>query len=184
MFDADGSADPKEIPRYVSTLVDGADVAKGSRYVHGGGSEDITRFRSIGNRSLNLITNILLGTRYTDLCYGYNAFWSYILPYLDLPDVDLVAPDNGGMHWGDGFEIETILNCRVAAAGMNIVEVPSVERLRIHGVSNLNAVTDGLRVLQTIFAERQRARRGGALSPFAGRLGRRVFFDNSAEETA
>jgi len=161
MFDADGSADPAEIPRFVAALLAGADVAKGSRFAEGGGSEDITRFRAVGNYGLNLVTNVLLGTRYTDLCYGYNAFWSDVLPHLDLPDPSEPARSDGQMIWGDGFEIETVLNCRMAAAGMRIREVPSVERLRIHGLSNLNAISDGFRVLRTILTEKQRIRRAG-----------------------
>jgi glycosyltransferase involved in cell wall biosynthesis len=82
MLDADGSADPREIERYVDALVAGADFAKGSRFVEGGGSDDITRMRAWGNRWLNRIVNTLYGTSYTDLCYGYNAFWSYCLPSL------------------------------------------------------------------------------------------------------
>lgn len=159
MFDADGSADPAEIPRFVAALVDGADVAKGSRFAPGGGSEDITHFRRLGNYGLNVLTNVLLGTKYTDLCYGYNAFWAHVLPRLDLPATNLPRRVDGSMHWGDGFEIETVLNCRFAADGMRIVEIPSVERLRIHGESNLRAVRDGFRVLKTIWAERQRGRR-------------------------
>jgi glycosyltransferase involved in cell wall biosynthesis len=154
MFDADGSADGAEIPRFVEALTDGADLAKGSRFISGGGSEDITRVRRMGNRGLNILTNLLLRTAYTDLCYGYNAFWRDVLPHLDLPDTSLPAPVGGGMLRGDGFEIETILNCRITAAGLTVVEVPSVERLRIHGASNLNAVSDGLRVLWTIIQER------------------------------
>ena len=45
MFDADGSADPDEIPRFVEALVEGADFAKGSRFRPGGGSADITAVR-------------------------------------------------------------------------------------------------------------------------------------------
>ena len=45
MFDADGSADPAEIPRFVEALVEGADFAKGSRFRPGGGSADITPVR-------------------------------------------------------------------------------------------------------------------------------------------
>ncbi len=48
MLDADGSADPAEIPRFVDALVAGADYAKGSRFIRGGGSADITRFRRAG----------------------------------------------------------------------------------------------------------------------------------------
>ena len=51
MLDADGSADPAEIPRFVDALEAGADFAKGSRYMDGGGSADITRLRSLGNPS-------------------------------------------------------------------------------------------------------------------------------------
>jgi glycosyltransferase involved in cell wall biosynthesis len=156
MFDADGSADPAEIPAYVKTLVDGADFAKGSRFAPGGGSEDITHFRSLGNHGLNMICNVLLGTRYTDLCYGYNAFWSHVLTKLDLPDIDMPLHSDGSMHWGDGFEIETVINCRIAMNKLKIVEVPSVEKSRIFGDSNLNAIRDGFRVLKTILTERRR----------------------------
>ncbi|MBC7725644.1 MAG: glycosyltransferase family 2 protein [Burkholderiaceae bacterium] len=156
MFDADGSADPEEIPVFVDALLAGADVAKGSRFCEGGGSEDITPFRRLGNYGLNTLTNVLLGTRYTDLCYGYNAFWAHIMPSLELPSIHLPRREDGQMHWGDGFEIETVLNIRIATANMNVVEVPSVEKLRIHGESNLRAVSDGFRVLKTILAERSR----------------------------
>ncbi|MFT4029242.1 MAG: glycosyltransferase family 2 protein [Protaetiibacter sp.] len=158
MFDADGSADPDEISDFVATLVAGADVAKGSRFAPGGGSEDITLIRRAGNLGLNLITNVLFRSRYTDLCYGYNAFRRSVLPVLELPAAGLPERADGQMRWGDGFEIETVLNCRFAAAGLRIVEVPSVEKLRIHGASNLNAVTDGLRVLRTIVDEWRSAR--------------------------
>ncbi len=161
MFDADGSADPAEIKRYVDALVCGADFAKGSRFCDGGGSEDITVLRRLGNYGLNTTTNVLFRTRYSDLCYGYNAFWADIIPVLDLPATDVPAAA-GEMLWGDGFEIETLINCRVAAAGLTISEVPSVERLRVHGESNLNAVSDGLRVLRTILSEKRRARRTAA----------------------
>jgi glycosyltransferase involved in cell wall biosynthesis len=156
MFDADGSADPAEIPAFVDALLAGADVAKGSRFCAGGGSEDITLLRTLGNHGLNLLTNALIKTRYTDLCYGYNAFWTSVVPYLGLPDVSLPKREDGRMHWGDGFEIETMLNCRIAAARLRVTEVPSVEKLRIYGESNLNAIGDGLRVLKTILTERSR----------------------------
>lgn len=157
MFDADGSADPAEIPAFVSALVAGADFAKGSRFVRGGGSDDITLLRKGGNAGLNGVANALFGTSYTDLCYGYNAFWADLLPILELPAIDAPAPAQGGMLWGDGFEIETVLNCRVAAAGMKITEVPSMERERIFGQTNLRTFADGTRVLRTLAAERRRA---------------------------
>jgi glycosyltransferase involved in cell wall biosynthesis len=158
MFDADGSADPLEIERFVQVLKDGADFAKGSRFTEGGGSADITPIRHLGNLFLNTLFNVGFKSRYSDLCYGYNAFWADMIPLLDLPDHTTPMPANGKMQWGDGFEIETVINCRFAAAGVDIVEVPSVEKLRMFGVSNLNAVSDGLRVLKTLITERRRAR--------------------------
>lgn len=153
MFDADGSADAREIDAYVGALLSGADFAKGSRVLGTGGSEDITFIRDVGNRCLTLLTNLLFGTRYTDLCYGYNAFWRDVLPHLHIPRSARPEP-----QWGDGFEIETLINCRVAAAGLQIHEVPSQELSRVHGESNLRAVRDGLRVLRTIVTERLRLR--------------------------
>lgn len=165
MFDADGSADPAEIPAFVAALTAGADFAKGSRFCAGGGSADITPVRRAGNEFLNTVMNTAFGTRFSDLCYGYNAFWADQIATLDLPDHERRGPADGAMLWGDGFEIETVINCRFAAAEVRITEVPSVERLRIFGDSNLHAVKDGLRVLRTIRTEHVRARRarhGGA----------------------
>jgi glycosyltransferase involved in cell wall biosynthesis len=155
MFDADGSADPAEIPAFVAALVAGADFAKGSRFTSGGGSDDITLLRKSGNAGLNGVANALFGTSYSDLCYGYNAFWADILPVLELPDTKAPAPEEG-MLWGDGFEIETVLNCRIAAAGLKITEVPSIERQRMFGDTNLRTFADGTRVLRTLFAEHRR----------------------------
>ena len=157
MFDADGSADALEIERFVKALTDGADFAKGSRFTEGGGSSDITPIRMLGNLFLNGLFNLGFKTKYTDLCYGFNAFWADMIPLLDLPDHTLPAPADGKMLWGDGFEIETVINCRFAAAGVRIAEVPSVEKMRLFGMSNLHAVSDGLRVLKTLLTERRRA---------------------------
>jgi glycosyltransferase involved in cell wall biosynthesis len=159
MIDADGSTDPAEIPLFVEQLVGGADFVKGSRFSNGGHSHDITKLRKLGNDGLNLVVNVLFKTRFTDLCYGYNAFWSGVVPVLDLPDTRLPQPAGGKKLWGDGFEIETMINIRAAADGMKVGEVGSVEHARIHGQSNLNTFRDGFRVLRTIFSEYGRMRR-------------------------
>jgi glycosyltransferase involved in cell wall biosynthesis len=150
-LDADGSTDAAEIPRFVAALCNGADFVKGSRFAQGGLSTDITRARSVGNRVLNAFVNALYGTHYTDLCYGYNAFWARCLPYMR---VDC-----------DGFEVETLINVRIAKAGLVVHEVPSYERPRLHGSSNLLAVRDGSRVLRTIVLERISAASARSLLP-------------------
>lgn len=164
MLDADGSADPGEIPAFVQALLGGADFAKGSRFAPGGGSADLTRLRTLGNRVLMAMVNRAYSTAYTDLCYGFNVFWRRHLPVLRLDSTTPPPGDGTQRLWGDGFEIETLIAIRVTVARLAVVEVPSFEHSRIHGVSNLTAFSDGLRVLRTIFAER-RARHAAAMKP-------------------
>ena len=159
MVDADGSADPGEIPKFVDALMSGADFAKGTRFAAGGGSSDITQLRRLGNRVLGAAVNLCHGTHYSDLCYGFNVFWQKYVPVLDLDITSPPSPRGDGRLWGDGFEIETLIHMRVAEEGLRVTEVPSFEHARIHGVSNLDAFSDGLRVLATILVERRRARR-------------------------
>ncbi len=139
--DADGSEDPAEIHTFVGALLAGADYAKGSRFVQGGGSTDLPRLRRWGDRALTRLVRILFrGSRYTDLCYGYNAYWRKWAPLL------LDAP---------GFEIETVMNIRAIRAGLKVYEVPSFESDRIHGEGKLSTWPDGWRVLRAILRERR-----------------------------
>jgi glycosyltransferase involved in cell wall biosynthesis len=139
-IDADGSTDGAEIVQFVGALVAGADFAKGSRFSGSGRSDDITRVRRCGNRVLNMLVNRMFRTQFTDLCYGYNAFWAR---HLDALQINCA-----------GFEIETLMNIRAARAGLRIHEIPSHERRRIFGASNLRAFRDGWRILKVIMRER------------------------------
>jgi glycosyltransferase involved in cell wall biosynthesis len=163
MLDADGSTDPGEIGRFVAALREGADYAKGSRFLPGGGSSDISRLRRVGNYFLNKIVNAAYGTHYTDLCYGYNAFKRECLSAIALHCGSGDDPIAATMRWGDGFEVETLINVRVAKAGLHVEEVPSFEHSRRHGTSNLNAFSDGIRVLRTIYMERRRSKAAATL---------------------
>src|SRR3989440_4747237 len=141
-LDADGSTDPREIPLFVEALNRGNDFAKGSRSILGGGSHDFTLLRRLGNYGLRKLVNMLFWTRFSDLCYGYNAFWKYCLDYIEIDC--------------DGFEVETLIHLRIHRAHLKIIEIPSIEYRRIYGKSNLNAFRDGWRVLRTIVRERSR----------------------------
>ncbi|MHB1910682.1 MAG: glycosyltransferase family 2 protein [Acidimicrobiales bacterium] len=147
MLDADGSTDPAEIPRFIEALIQGADFVKGSRFLPAGGSEDITRLRRAGNWLLSRLVNRIWHVNYTDLCYGYNAFWASCL--------DTIEADCSG------FEVETLMNIQAARGGLRVAEVPSFEYNRIHGSSNLRPLRDGWRVLLVILRE-WRATRIGA----------------------
>ncbi len=157
MIDADGSADPSEIPRFVEALLNGADFAKGTRFAESGGSADITRLRSLGNYALTAFFNACYSKSYSDLCYGFNVFWRRHAAVLGLDATSPQRSGGDGRLWGDGFEVETLIHVRVAKAGLVVAEVPSYEHSRIHGVSNLNAFRDGRRVLRTILTERRRS---------------------------
>ncbi|HEY1969868.1 MAG TPA: glycosyltransferase family 2 protein [Pseudonocardia sp.] len=142
MIDADGSMAPKEIAHFLHFLNNGFDFVKGSRFMGGGRSLDITAVRRIGNRFLLLLVNLLYGANLTDLCYGFCAFHRRYLPYLDLTTT--------------GFEIETQLTISALQAGLRIAEVPSVEMPRRSGTSNLRTVRDGTRVLRTVLRGHRR----------------------------
>lgn len=139
MLDADGSTDPAEIPVFVGALLSGADFAKGSRFLQGGGTADMPLYRKLGNWGFVLMVRLFFKGSYTDLCYGYNAFWARVLPYLELD--------------GDGFEIETMMNVRALRVGLKIKEVPSFEFRRVNGEGRLRTIPDGWRVLKTIIRE-------------------------------
>ncbi|MCL4466876.1 MAG: glycosyltransferase family 2 protein [Chloroflexi bacterium] len=148
MLDADGSTDPAEIPAFVGTLLAGADFAKGSRFLQGGGTVDMPFYRRLGNWVFVMLVRLLFGSRYSDLCYGYNAFWAQVPQELDLD--------------GDGFEIETMMNLRALRAHFKITEVPSFEAKRAYGTGRLQTIPDGWRVLKTIVKERFRPCKGQA----------------------
>jgi hypothetical protein len=97
------------------------------------------RHRKLGNWVLTRLVRVGFGARYSDLCYGYTAFWSDVFPYLD----------------GDytGFEVETLIHIRALRASLTVAEVPSFEAPRRFGVSNLRTVQDGTRVLRSIATE-------------------------------
>jgi glycosyltransferase involved in cell wall biosynthesis len=148
-LDADGSADPAEIKDFVAALTDGADYAKGSRFLSDGGSRDLTLLRRTGNAALIFLMNRVYHTRFSDLCYGYNAFWTHCVPDLGLAPI--AAPDP---VFGHGFEIETLLAAHAATAHLTVAEVASFERMRRHGESHLRTWRDGRRVLKAILRER------------------------------
>jgi glycosyltransferase involved in cell wall biosynthesis len=140
MLDADGSTNPQEIPVFVGALLGGADFVKGSRFLQGGGTADMDLIRRLGNHIFVMFTNLIFGSHYSDLCFGYNALWCWVLPRLNLHSA--------------GFEIETEMNLQALRANLHVVEVPSYESRRIFGKSNLNTFRDGWRVLLTIIKHR------------------------------
>lgn len=162
VLDADGSMEPGEIDYYVNALDQGYDLVKGSRELPGSGSLDITPVRRMGNGVLVKAVNVIWGSEFTDLCYGYLAFRRDRLDDLALT--------------GRGFEIETEIAINAIRAGLRIAEVPTVELLRQHGTSNLSAWRDGRRILGYL----ARARLSRRDRPVTDRINRRALVQPQA----
>jgi hypothetical protein len=156
MIDADGSMEPAEIHRFVTPLMNGYDFVKGSRFLAGGGSTDLTALRRLGNHLLVRITNSMYLVRFTDLCYGFCSFRRDCLPALALT--------------AHGFEIETELVVHALKADLRIAEVPSTELPRRYGTSNLRTFRDGQRVLRTLVRERLMRRPRPVVDPIDHRV--------------
>ncbi|MGV8084343.1 MAG: glycosyltransferase family 2 protein [Coriobacteriia bacterium] len=144
-IDADGSTDPAEIPAFVGALQAGAEYVKGSRFIPGAGTADMTRLRKVGNWGFVVLVRMMFGVRYSDFNYGYTAFWKRVLPTLDLRS--------------EGFEIECEMNLRAAITGLRVVEVASFECNRIAGDAHLRTFPDGWRVLKEVLHEKARTLR-------------------------
>ncbi len=159
MFDADGSADPAEIPAFVVGADRGRRLRQGQpvhhrrrqRRHHAAAQE---RQRGTQRRRERAVRHQL----HRPLLRLQRVLVRPAPPARAARPIDAPAPQDG-MLWGDGFEIETVLNCRVAAAGLKITEVPSIERQRVFGDTNLRTFADGARVLRTLLAEHRRADR-------------------------
>lgn len=138
-LDADGSTKPEEMPRFIAPLLKGYDFAKGSRFL-GSSPLNMPWHRKLANRVFVVIANILFGTKFTDLCSGYNAFWKSAFTRIRLEDC----------NWR--YEPKIIL--RALAADLKMVEVGHFDKGRISGKSKLPDLRQGLNVLKTILEER------------------------------
>ena len=142
ILDADGSMAPSEIERFIAKLDEGYELVKGSRFMPGGGTADISRVRAFGNLVLVELMNRLYAQRFTELCYGYMALRRDVIRRLQLT--------------ANGFEIETQIVAHALRAGLRVAEVPSFEAVRLNGASHLRTFRDGSRVLREMIRARAR----------------------------
>lgn len=128
-IDADGETNPDEIFNFIEPLRNGYDFAKGSRLV-GHRLDRMPWFRWFGNKILAITCNLLYGTKFTDVCSGYNAFrkqdfLNFKLTY-NIGEV--------------GCSMEQQMICRAIKAGLRIIEVPHKSAGRIAGASRISGV--------------------------------------------
>ena len=141
IMDADGSNRPEEVPQIIAAIVNGADIAKGSRFLKGGGSTDLSYIRKVGNKLFTSIVNHAWSKEYTDLCYGFMAFRQDALQKL--------KPFLQSMN----FQIETEICIKAGKLGLKVVEVPSIELKRRYGASKLRGLHDSLSIAKVILRE-------------------------------
>jgi dolichol-phosphate mannosyltransferase len=112
-LDCDFSHDPADVPRLLAACEAGADLALGSRYVPGGGTENWGLTRRIVSWGGSFYARVLLGVRIRDLTGGFKCFRRAVLETLDLDAIH---------SKGYAFQIETTY--RVLRKGFRVVEVP------------------------------------------------------------
>jgi len=138
-MDADCSHRCVEIGLLVEAIKSGFDIAMGSRFIQGGGTEDMPWLRIMGNKFFVFLVNAIWDTNYSDLCYGYRAFRKSCVKKLRLKS--------------DGFGIETEIAIKAAKKCLRTIEIPSYEKVRNHGEGKLQTFTDGFKILKTIIDE-------------------------------
>jgi len=138
-MDADYSHKSSEIGLLIEGIKSGFDICMGSRFIQGGGTEDMPWFRKLGNKFFVKLVNLFWGMNYSDLCYGYRSFRKNCIKKLRLES--------------DGFGIESEIAIRAAKKNLRVLEVPSYEKLRNSGEGKLRTFGDGWLILKTILKE-------------------------------
>ena len=138
-MDADYSHKSSEIGLLTEGIKAGFDICMGSRFIQGGGTEDMPWHRRFGNKVFVFLVNLLWNTSYSDLCYGYRSFRKNRIKKLKLKS--------------DGFGIEAEIAIKAAKKKLKVLEVPSFEKARRDGEGKLRTFADGYSILRTIFNE-------------------------------
>ena len=138
-MDADGSMNPDDIIPAVGALLDGCDFVKGSRALDGAGSGDFSPLHRFGNWALTALSNFVFDAGYTDITYGFNAYWRRVMLNADT--------------LSDGFEFEIQAAIRASRSGLMTAEVPCFESPRAGGASKLSPMRDGWAIARILAVE-------------------------------
>jgi dolichol-phosphate mannosyltransferase len=155
-MDADLSHDPSYLTALDAAARAGADLALGSRYTRGGGSEGWPLQRRVLSRGANLFARTLLRLPTKDVTGGFRVY--------DRQAIELIL-DQGTECDGYGFQVEGVY--AVSRAGMQIVEVPITFRDRAYGRSKMSRsiVWEATRRCVALAFERPRASVASARIP-------------------
>jgi glycosyltransferase involved in cell wall biosynthesis len=133
--DADLELNPEEYGRLLEPILEGrADAVYGSRFK--GRARGVPLRTRLGNRLLVLATNLLFGSRFTDMETAYKVFRVDVVRRLKLRCVS--------------FDIEPELTARLLQVGQRITEVPISYRPRTADEGKKISWRDGLAALYTL----------------------------------
>ena len=127
-MDADFSHDPADLPRLVAAIEAGADLAIGSRYVRGGGTEDWPWYRKAISRAGNDYAALMLDLDVADTTAGFRAYTAEAIKELDPTSCD-----------ASGYAFQVEMTWRAHEAELEITEVPIRFRERELGDSKMSA---------------------------------------------
>ena len=125
-MDCDFSHDPSDVPRLITAVEEGADLAVGSRYVPGGGTVNWGFARRFISRGASIYTRVLLMPIH-DATGGFKCFRRHVLEEIDLDEIDAA---------GYVFQIE--MTYRALRKGFRVVEVPIRFADRTEGQSKMS----------------------------------------------
>ena len=139
MVDADDTYPADEVQKLIDPIVRGeADMVNGDRLSSTYMTENKRPGHNFGNTLMCTLIRLLWGQRVHDVLTGYRAF-----SRLFVKSCPVLA---------NGFEIETEMTLHTLDKRMSLIEVPVQYRDRPAGsFSKLNTVSDGIRVLLTLF---------------------------------
>lgn len=141
-FSPDGNEDPRDIPKLISLLDAGADLAIASRFMAGSRNEEndqLFKFRAWANQGFTMLVNVFWRGHISDSINGYRAIRKDVFQKLHLD--------------ADGFAVEFQMTIRALKCDAVISEVPTKEGNRIGGQSTSFPIPTGITFLRYLLRE-------------------------------
>ncbi|MEA4876109.1 glycosyltransferase family 2 protein [Anaerorhabdus sp.] len=140
LVDGDDTYPADEVQKLINPIINqNADMVIGDRLSNGTYFKENKRgFHGFGNNLVRNLINSLFKSNIKDIMTGYRAYSKKFVKCMPI--------------MSEGFQIETEMTIFSLVYGMNVVEVPITYRDRpVGSESKLNTVSDGIKVLVTLF---------------------------------
>jgi uncharacterized protein (TIRG00374 family) len=140
----DLSDDPHDIPKLVRKIEEGYDIAYGSRFIEGGGTEGYPLAKMAANRAFNNVVRLLFGIRHKDITNAFKAYRKEVLQSIGIDNLE-----------ASGFDLTVEIPLKAHIMGFKSAEVPVIWHGRKRGEAKLrlseNASKYGKRLLELFF---------------------------------